>query len=81
MQACQDWPVLVNCKDDATVPGVGSTVEARSRMGGRVQGGEDTRANVDMGGALIHGTYQNPLSQLCVQLNWESQHRKTWSNV
>lgn len=48
-------------------------VEARSRVGGRVWGtpvetNDTEETNVDLGGALIHGTHENPLSQLCVQL-------------
>ena len=51
-------------------------VEARSRVGGRVWGApvetvstdENDECVVDLGGALIHGTTGNPLSQLCVQL-------------
>lgn len=51
-------------------------LEARGRVGGRVWGApiatetddNDAFTNVDLGGALIHGTVSNPLSQLCTQL-------------
>ena len=46
-------------------------VEARARVGGRLQAipiGSQNKVKVDIGGALIHGIHNNPLTKICQQI-------------
>lgn len=65
----------LTCAAELKRAGVEVTVlEARDRIGGRIWTGEVAGAQVDLGGAWIHGPLDNPLAEYCreVGLAWVS---------